>query len=87
MEPEVPEQNDPPTIAQGIGLLFVRLFLGAVIVVAFLVVAMVSDFFSGGGKGLFLLVWVAIIATPIWALAPLVRAIAGRGNAPKQSDR
>lgn len=82
----MPEQIDPPTIAQGIGLLFVRLFLGAVIAVVVLLVAMVTGFFGGGGKGMFLLVWIAIIATPIWALVPLVRAIAGRSGAPKQSD-
>jgi RsiW-degrading membrane proteinase PrsW (M82 family) len=85
MEPEVPKQDAPPTIAEGIVWLFVRLFRSAAIAVVLLVFAMVSGFFRG--QGLFVLVWVAIIAAPIWALAPLFRAIAGRLREPERSDR
>lgn len=72
--------DTPPTIAEGFGLLFLRLFMGAAIAAVLLAAGMFIAFFSGGGKGLFVLVWFAIIGTPIWALVPLCRAIAARAN-------
>lgn len=81
------DKNAPPTIADGIGLLFIRLFLGAVAVVVLLGAAMLIGFFSGGSiSGLILLDWIGIIVTPIWAFAPLCRAIAGREKHGKLSE-
>jgi hypothetical protein len=41
---------------------------------------MLSGFFTGGGGEIFVLVWVVLIATPIWALMPLVQAASNRSK-------
>lgn len=76
--PEVP----PPSILTAVGKLFIRLFVGALCAVVLISLGLLSTAPYGGSSGesrLFaLLVWVAGIMTPIWALSPFVRALRHR---------
>jgi hypothetical protein len=52
-----------------------RLFVGAVIWFGLVILAFLSGFFVGGGKGLFELAHAAVFVIPLWAIWPVVKSI------------
>lgn len=70
------EQKDEPSISYALGLLFIRLILGALGLLVVTVVALLSAMpYGGGNRDLFVLGWTVLVVVPFWAAAPLVTTL------------